>query len=258
MREISFLGTGGASPTRERDSTSFLLESGRAKVLVDCPGSVLQKIRKLNVDPREINAILVTHIHPDHIYGLPSLVHGLMLEEGAMTLFGSEESVLFCQKLLDLFGLQEEKIKMRIDWRRVSSHQEFEAAESVLVRPLRIPHHSSSLGYHFYLEEREWEMIFTGDTPLYTTLFEQAENVECLIHDCSAPSRFFEEYPVLQTMHTHSRELGEWSQKANVKCLIPCHFFGEVDFSLDEIEKEIRETYSGKLIVPHDFDRIRL
>jgi hypothetical protein len=38
--------------------------------------------------------------------------------------------------------------------------------------------------------------------------------------------------------------------------LIPCHFFGELDYSLGEIEKEIRENYGGKLTIPEDFSRI--
>jgi ribonuclease BN (tRNA processing enzyme) len=59
-------------------------------------------------------------------------------------------------------------------------------------------------------------------------------------------------------MHTHSLQLGMHSQKYGIKCLIPCHFFGELDFSLQEIEEEIRKNYTGRLIIPEDFERIPL
>jgi ribonuclease BN (tRNA processing enzyme) len=59
-------------------------------------------------------------------------------------------------------------------------------------------------------------------------------------------------------MHTDSLTLGRLAQSAGVKCLIPCHFFGEIDYSISEIEGEIREDYRGRLIVPTDFMTIPL
>ncbi len=57
-------------------------------------------------------------------------------------------------------------------------------------------------------------------------------------------------------MHTHALDLGRLCQEAEVRCLIPCHFFGELDFSLSEIEQEIKKNYQGKLIIPEDFEKI--
>ena len=59
-------------------------------------------------------------------------------------------------------------------------------------------------------------------------------------------------------MHTDSLALGEMAQEAGVKHLVPCHFFGELDFSLDEIEREIRISYRGELTIPADFSKIPL
>ena len=83
MADLYFLGTGGSIATEDRDNTSLLLDTENRLILIDCPGSVIQKIRKLGFDPRQIKTILVTHVHPDHIYGLPSLVHSLMLQPSA-------------------------------------------------------------------------------------------------------------------------------------------------------------------------------
>jgi ribonuclease BN (tRNA processing enzyme) len=84
------------------------------------------------------------------------------------------------------------------------------------------------------------------------------KNLDYLIHDCSAPSRFFEEYPSLYAMHTDSLTLGEIAQEAGVKHLIPCHFFGELEYSMGEIEEEIRKNFRGTLTIPDDFSRIPL
>ncbi|MGB8951613.1 MAG: MBL fold metallo-hydrolase [Candidatus Aminicenantales bacterium] len=294
MAEICFLGTGGSVATPERDNTSFIINfhggarrkvpdsnvSRQKLILIDCPGSIIQKVKKLGFSPLEIGTILVTHIHPDHIYGLPSLVHSLMLEEGLIRLYGSEETIKFCRRFLDLFGLQEKRFKMRIGYVPITPGQTFSLESHAEVTALSVPHHSSSLAYHFRFCRNALkslsptvhpsaespdsdaagtlDLVYSGDTPVDTVLIDAAHSADCLIHDCSAPSRIFEEYPILYNMHTHSLALGRLAHKAGVRSLIPCHFFGEVAFSLTELEEEIRRSFNGKLIIPHDFDKIQL
>jgi len=244
--------------TRGRDNTSFLIRLDQKFILIDCPGSVFQKIKRLGLDPSAVAAILVTHIHPDHIYGLPSFVHSLMLQDGIVQLLGSEETIHFCRNLLDLFELQDNKIKIRMDFVPLSNGQDFRIFPNLRITSFSVPHSSSSLAFHFHFEEEKKELIYSGDTPPHPPLFQKARGIDCLIHDSSAPSRFFRQYPSLSTVHTHPLELGKLSQEAGVECLIPCHFFGEVEFSLSEIREEIRKNFKGKLVIPKDFRKIRL
>lgn len=258
MTEISFLGTGGAVATKERDNMSFLIDNDETLILVDCSGTVIQKIKKFNYDPRKVTSILVTHIHPDHIYGLPSFVHSLMLDKCLIRLFGSKEAVQFCQDLLDLYHLRDEKIKARIEFVSVDPGESFELKESLQCVPFKVPHSSSSLAFRFRFEDEKKELLYSGDTPLNPLLFKEVSGIDYLIHDCSAPSRFFKKYPSLQTVHTNSLELGKLCQQAKVNCLIPCHFFGELEFPLSEIEDEIRKNYTGRIVIPEDFKKITL
>ncbi len=258
MIEICFLGTAGAIATEERDNASFLLKHDERLILIDCPGSLIQKIKKFKFDPRKVHSILVTHIHPDHIYGLASFVHSLMLDDCFIQLFGSEETVNFCRSYRDLFHLQEPKIKTRIDCVPLTPWNGFMLGDFLECTSFRVPHVSSSLAYHFFFKREKKELIYSGDTSLGPYLFQEAEDIDYLIHDCSAPSRFFKKYPSLRRMHSNAFELGQLSQKSSVKCLLPFHFFGELEFSLSEIEEEIRQNFRGTVIIPKDFDRITL
>ncbi|TEU04499.1 MAG: MBL fold metallo-hydrolase [Candidatus Aminicenantes bacterium] len=258
MIELCFLGTGGSVATENRDNTSFLIKQDDELFLIDCPGGVFQKIKRFNLDPRNVAAILITHIHPDHVYGLPSLVHSLMLDEGRIRLYGSEESVRLCRDLLDLFHLRGKKIKTRIEFVTLDAGESFELEGSVLGTSFKVPHSPSSLAFHFRFKKERKDLVYSGDTPCDPSLFRYAAGKDCLVHDCSAPSRVFKDYPSLKTMHTHSLQLGQHAQGSGIKCLVPCHFFGELDFSLREIEEEIRKNYTGKLIIPEDFERIPL
>jgi ribonuclease Z len=256
MAEIYFLGTGGWVATPQRDNTSFLLRAGGKLALVDCPGSVVAKIRKLDFDPREVSTVFLTHVHPDHIYGLPSLVHSLILEDGEIRLFGSEETVGFARRLLDLFGLLEKNVKTRVRFRVVRPGQGLRLHGSLSVRAFRVPHHSSSLAYHFFLDQGKSQLVISGDTPVHLPLFEDARSIDYLVHEASAPSRYFKKYPRLYAIHTSALDLGRRSQEAGVKCLIPCHFLADVWSDPSEVRAEIRRNFKNRLIVPRDLQRI--
>jgi len=258
MTEVFFLGSGGSVATVSRDNTSLLVHHKNSLILVDCPGSVVRKIRKLGFDPEDLSAVFVTHIHPDHIYGLPSLVHSLMMKEMDIDLYGSSESIDFCRRFLDLFHLLDHKIKCRVNFIEVEPVAASKLGESVQFYGFEVPHIGSSLAFHFtFLPERK-KLLYSGDTAVHPPLFEKARGTDCLIHDCSAPARFFTRFPSLVTMHTNSLDLGKQAMQAGVRRLIPCHFLGEIEYSVSEVEQEIRRNFNGDLIIPSDFMRVVL
>jgi len=109
-----------------------------------------------------------------------------------------------------------------------------------------------------FLEEGRKEILFSGDTPVHGPLFRKARAIDYLVHEASAPARYFEKFPKLYGIHTSAFDLGSWSRDAGVKCLIPCHFLADVWSSPAEIRTEIRRSFKGRLIVPRDFQRVSL
>jgi len=258
MSEIYFLGTGGAAASLERDNTSLLIRQNDDLILLDCPGSAVRKVKMLGLDPRKIKAIFITHTHPDHVYGLPAVVHNLMLDNINIALYGSRESVEFCSNLLDLFQLQRDKIRCRIDFKEIEPGNMVSLSPEMNCTGYEVPHKTSSLAYHFSFPKENKEVLYSGDTPPFPELFKLSAGFDTVIHDCSVPSRFAELYPFLPDMHTDSLTLGKLAQKAGIKRLVPVHFFGEVDYSISEIEAEIRQNFSGELFIPSDLSHINI
>ena len=59
-----------------KGNTTYI-ETKETKILIDCGNSskyILTKLQELNIDPQEIDAILITHVHVDHIKGLQVLI----------------------------------------------------------------------------------------------------------------------------------------------------------------------------------------
>lgn len=258
MTELTFLGTAGFAATLDRDNVSFVLSRDNDLVLVDCPGSIIHKLKKADFDPAFIKVLLVTHIHPDHIYGLPSLVHSLMLDDCEFNLYGSEPTVDFCRDYLNMFNLLDKKIKCRVNFKPLKENERILPLSWIDIRSLRVPHHESSLAYFMKLKTEDKLLVYSGDTPEYFPLFKAASGADYLMHDCSSTSTIFAKYPVLYKTHTQSLKLGIMAAEAGIKCLIPCHFFGRKETSVQEIEKELRRNFPGKIIIPNDFDKIIL
>ena len=79
--DIHFLGTGSAYPGSQRDNTSICFSNDGYHVLVDVSGNPCRKLKQFQVDLGELDAVVFTHFHIDHIYGLPSLLWGMWLED---------------------------------------------------------------------------------------------------------------------------------------------------------------------------------
>src|SRR5438093_1401423 len=101
------LGSSGAVPTATRDTTALLLRAGRTLCLIDVGGSPVQKLRRLSVDPLDLTAVVVTHTHPDHVYGLPALVQSLKIlgRQASLPVYCRVEHVEQVRTLLEMFRL---------------------------------------------------------------------------------------------------------------------------------------------------------
>jgi ribonuclease BN (tRNA processing enzyme) len=71
---VQFLGTGDPFAPGGRLQTCILVESGDARILLDCGATALVGLARAGIDPATIDAVLLTHLHGDHFGGLPFLI----------------------------------------------------------------------------------------------------------------------------------------------------------------------------------------
>lgn len=79
MAVLHLLGTGAAVSGPERTTTMLAFERDGASIVVDCGGDVVQRLMASRVDPSDIEAMIVTHEHPDHVAGFPLFMEKIWL-----------------------------------------------------------------------------------------------------------------------------------------------------------------------------------
>jgi ribonuclease BN (tRNA processing enzyme) len=72
--DVRFVGSGDAFGSGGRAQTCIRLASGGQVLLVDCGATSLAALKAQRLDPGEVAAVAVTHLHGDHFGGLPFLI----------------------------------------------------------------------------------------------------------------------------------------------------------------------------------------
>lgn len=74
--EVTLLGTGSPLPSPDRAGPATLVRAGGASLLVDCGRGVVMRLAAAGLVPAGLSAVLLTHLHSDHITDLNDVVTG--------------------------------------------------------------------------------------------------------------------------------------------------------------------------------------
>ena len=101
---ITFLGTSSGVPSLTRNVSSIALKLSQSSEvwLFDCGEGTQHQIMKSNIKSSQIKKIFITHMHGDHIYGLPGLLAtlGLSGSSKGIEIYGPSELRSFINSAL--------------------------------------------------------------------------------------------------------------------------------------------------------------
>src|SRR2546423_11058997 len=85
--KITFLGTGSGAPSRYRNVSAFALQRSQQPGvwLFDCGEGTQHQIMRSPLRLSQIERIFITHMHGDHVFGLPGLLASRSLQAGSLT-----------------------------------------------------------------------------------------------------------------------------------------------------------------------------
>ena len=106
---LHLLGTGAGASDPDRTTTMLAVEHGGATVLIDCGGDAGQALLRSGLDPSRLDAVVLTHEHPDHISGFPLLIERMWLlgRRDPIAVYGPAATLAVARQLFALFNTAE-------------------------------------------------------------------------------------------------------------------------------------------------------
>jgi len=74
---VTFLGTGGSVPSKHRNLPSVLVRRGPEVLLFDCGEGTQRQFLQAKAGTNRKMTIFISHLHGDHLFGLPGLLHSM-------------------------------------------------------------------------------------------------------------------------------------------------------------------------------------
>lgn len=194
MVRVTVVGSGDAFGSGGRFQTCIAVaedEAGPPRVLLDCGATSLTAMRQQQLDPNEIDTVLVSHLHGDHFGGLPFLVLDGQFRRRArdLTVVGPVGTRARLEQALETLYPGSSRVRRRFDI-HVVEHVDRRALElgSLLVTPFEVRHASGAPAYALRVDGPTSSVAYSGDTEWTDALVEAAEDVELFLCEGYSPA----------------------------------------------------------------------
>jgi ribonuclease Z len=251
---FAFLGTSGAVPSLSRDTTSLVFAGAGDLVLVDCGGSPVQKLLLAGLDPRDLSLVVITHLHPDHAYGLPALVQNLILlgRRAPLPIACRQEHAEPLQALLALFGVLERPGQFAVRWvpvhPRVGVPVGTTASFALTAGPAS---HGRMPNMAVRVERRDGQggpVVYSSDTEPCDDVVALAAGAHTLIHEAT----YLDRAAPRAGVHCTAAEAGEVASRAGVRRLILTHLDAAHHDEVEAMARVARERFGGLVEVAEE------
>ena len=241
--KLTLLGTGCPVVTTDRYGPAQLVRHGDQAILVDCGSGVTQRLMAAGCPGRAIDAVLLTHLHSDHIVDFFQLVISSWHQgrDRPQKVFGPQGTRAYVEGLMALWRPE---LEQRIAHERRPSTvalevevTEFEEGAlpgvgAIAVRAVEVDHKPVKQAFGFCFEAGGRRLVMSGDTRRSPALIAAARGADLLLHEVFS----HRDMPVIEGVrtadtvvrvadyHTLSSEVGKIATEAGVGCLMLTHF----------------------------------
>jgi len=269
--KLTILGSGCPSVDIDRYGPSALIDCGEgARILIDCGSGVSQRLLEHGVQGSQVDALLLTHLHSDHIVDLFQLIISSWHQGRSrpQKIFGPPGTKNYVEKLMNLWR-SEMTLRIAHEQRPSSKALEVEITEidngtlinfkKLNIRTVEVLHQPVKKAFGFIFETTKEKAVISGDTKYCPALIEAAKGADILLHEVF----IHDEMPVVdgirtaQTVknvssyHTLDSEVGKVATKAKVDCLMLTHF-APPKFDRKKLLNTVSKDFKGNVLIGED------
>jgi len=218
--KLHILGCGDAFGSGGRNQSGYLVEAGDRMFLLDCGPTSLLAMKRAAIDPRRLDAIILSHLHGDHFGGIPFFFIEFLYQQPKdkpLTIAGPPGTETRVRQLFQLMygnATNDKEIPPTIFETLYPDQPAF--IDGIEIHPFRVPHqsHEISLGLKAVYDGKQ--LLFSGDSAWTESFIDQARGVDLFLCECS----FYDEQP---GMHINYQVLRANLSRLECKQLVLTH-----------------------------------
>ncbi|WP_429971334.1 MBL fold metallo-hydrolase [Fructilactobacillus sp. Tb1] len=245
--KLTVLGYYGGFPYQNIGTSGYLIQSGDFNLLLDCGSGVLMSLEN-QLDPLQLNAVVLSHYHADHI-----------ADVGVLQYYWQLHVKRYKTSVLPIYGHTLDSINFdKLDWPDSTKKMVFEEGKTSKIGPFELSftktvHPVPAFAIRIREIETDKTIVYTADSRYFSGLTDFSKHADLLIAD----TNFFSAKtgPI---WHMTSTEVGTLANDANVKELMISHL-PQAD-NLNELKQET-EAAAGKnvkVILPAVGEKIEI
>lgn len=221
-QRLVVLGAGTALPDRDRDNTFLAWDSPAGSILIDCGGRAYQQLLRAEIDPQTITSVILTHNHPDHIYGLPAFVFHLWLAgyQRTLDIYANAPTLQTAQRLCDALELEQSGHMCAVNWHTLPDVPDamIVATELYSISTAPVQHSRPTHAVKIVDHRARHSLVYSSDTRPCEELRHFARGAHTLIHEATTAE------PSEEIGHTTPHQAGEIAQQCAVERLVLIHY----------------------------------
>ena len=230
--KLTVIGYWGGYPKKNEASSGYLVEHEGFQLLIDCGSGVLSKLQNV-LQPEELDAVILSHYHPDHNADIGVLQHARLIQG----FLGNELANL------PVYGHSfDEQEFSKLTYKTITKGIAYNPDTVLSAGPFTISFLKTNHPvpcYAMRIEAGGKVLVYTGDSSFKEEFIEFSQGADVLLCECN----FYGNQSGKSAGHMNSIEAGQLAERAGVKQLILTHLphYG----NLDELITEASREFSG-------------
>jgi len=205
---VILLGTGGPELTPDRQGMATLVEAGGQQLLFDAGRGVLQRLYESRVKVTGVTQVFLTHLHNDHIEGLPSLWMTpwfLLGRDRPMEVWGPTGTATMIAGMRAMYQFDMahranafNKVEnLGVTVTEIKDGEIYDRG-GVKVRAFSVWHDDGNPAYGYRIDYKGRSVLLSGDTTYSDNLVKAGRGVDLIVHNVVAMSERLSDAPEMR------------------------------------------------------------
>ncbi|GLO65617.1 MULTISPECIES: MBL fold metallo-hydrolase [Oceanobacillus] len=236
--KLTVIGCWGGYPAENGSTSSYLLQSGDFRMLIDLGSGALSKLQNYT-DIEQIDAIVLSHYHHDHVADIGVFQYAKLINyyvngnENVVPIYGHTEDEEGFAKLTHTYT---KGIEYNPDNKLIIGPFEIEFIQTNHPVPC----------YGMQITDGKESIVYTADSGFMKEWTKFADRCDLFITDCN----YYAGQDGSKPGHMNSEQVGMIARDANVNKLLLSHLpqFGD----LQQLKKEAESFYQGPIEIARE------